>query len=199
MSDQNKPSQMDQLRDIADQTALLLEQLVTSEIKGLEIRLKDLSLQSDTDGERIQMFARGDWESGVRYERGDVVSIPQLGLFICLASTVADPRLSSDDWTVLSVTSGGVGSAGGGGGGIPVAAPHAFTTHIDVPNTYAGAANMYVRVNAAQTGLIFDDAFATVPVANLPPAAPQNGDLWFFANTGNLMIFDAGVGAWIGV
>lgn len=65
---------------------------------------------------RIQMFARGPYQPGESYQRGDVVSVSNGPIYICLEDTKSDPRSNSTAWLILQAIGygGGYGSALGG-------------------------------------------------------------------------------------
>lgn len=64
--------------------------------------------------ERVQMYARGPFQSGERYQRGDVVSVPNGPIYICLEDTTSDPRSNSTAWLILQAIGYGGGYSTGG-------------------------------------------------------------------------------------
>lgn len=91
---------------------------------------------------RMPVYARGAYVQGDQYQRGDMVSIHSVGIYIALTETRADPRTNSPDWATFAVFP----YAYGGGASTPVVPPFVET----ITNmTYDAATGTLVYQNEA--------------------------------------------------
>lgn len=154
--------------------------------------VKGLGDVSDLGDERVQLFARGDYQEGQSYRRGDVVNIHGVGLFVALRDTVADPRLAGgENWLVLF-------AAGQTAGGGITSAVSRFTELVDTPPDFSGSAGLVVAVNSTATALEFVPMASAVPVATASPnLTPVTGELWYSTGYNQLFVFNGT--SWVGI
>ncbi len=132
-------------------TAELVDKLLSERFQQ-----KDLySGPVEIDG-RVPMYAGGEFEPGKRYQRGDLITITGLGLFLCRRSSIADPRTNSGDWMNVLINVGG----GGGRLGGSISSVLDALSDVAITNLQDGQVLMY-------------DASQSMWINAFPPLPPQ--------------------------